>query len=141
MSQAVDVEALKAAALANLKFSYCPYSNFHVSAAIWCENGSIDCGTNVENVSYGLTVCAERTAVFKAVTSGRTKFRAIAICSSRDGEIKSANPCGACRQVLAEFGMDLDIYVSKEGGSWTKTTLKEVLPMAFSPECLAKPSH
>jgi len=140
MSQSVDVEALVSAALDGLKFSYCPYSEFQVSAAILCADGSIVKGVNVENVSYGLAVCAERAAVFNAVSLGHRQFRAIAICSSKyNGETKG--PCGACRQVLAEFGMELDIYLVRAAGSWSKTTIKDMLPMAFTPECLPKPSH
>jgi len=140
MSKPVDVEALVRAAQDGLQFSYCPYSEFHVSAALWCADGSIIRGVNVENVSYGLAVCAERTAIFNAVSNGHTKFLAMAICSSKyNGE--TTGPCGACRQVLAEFGMDLDVYMVEEGGTLLKVTLKDLLPKAFTPESLPRPSR
>lgn len=93
-------------------------------------------GCNVENASYGLTVCAERTAIQRAVVEGHRQFRAIAVtCDIKD---RFVGPCGACRQVLLEFGSDWTIYLTKPDGSYKETSLNELLPLAFSPSHLAK---
>jgi cytidine deaminase len=88
-------------AVAAAEHAYAPYSNYQVGAALWMEDGRVFTGCNVENASYGLTNCAERTAVFKAVSEGAVKIRMIAIAGGRDGA--PAFPCGACRQVMSEF--------------------------------------
>jgi len=117
--------------------SYCPYSKFSVSAAILSEDGRIFTGVNVENASFGLTMCAERIAIFKAVTDGCQKFKAIVIaCSSNSDEY--IGPCGACRQVLAEFGTNWHVYLTKQDGSYIKSAVSELLPHAFVPESLEK---
>ena len=112
--------------------AYAPYSNFHVGAALESSDGTVFLGCNVENASYGLTVCAERAAVYAAVTAGVTKFRRAVVVSDVD---PPAAPCGACRQVLAEFGLDLPI-----DGVGPKATvrwrLSDLLPAAFGPEQL-----
>ncbi len=106
---------------------YCPYSEFHVTAVIEDEDGGLHSGVNVENSSYGLTVCAERAAVFSAVSRGHKKFRRILIYSP-DGE---PLPCGACRQVLAEF-CDDDFQVTvATPGAVKHYTLAELLPHRF----------
>jgi len=115
------VEAAKAA--------YAPYSNYHVGAALLTSGGHVFTGANVENASYGLTVCAERTAVAHAVTSGQRTFEAIAVVT-RDG----GTPCGSCRQVLAEFARDMKILVGRPDGTFRLTSLAALLPDAFDLE-------
>ncbi|KAH3818444.1 cytidine deaminase-like [Dreissena polymorpha] len=114
--------------------AYCPYSNFRVGAAILCADGSIYSGCNVENASYGLTVCAERVAVTNAVTHGRRDIQAVAVSCDIKGDFKG--PCGVCRQVLAEFNLDMDMYLTKPDMTYRKVTLRELLPMAFTPKTL-----
>ena len=106
--------------------AYAPYSDFKVGAALLGESGTIYLGCNVENASFGLTVCAERVALFKAVSEGERVFKAIAIYAGS----KSAPPCGACLQVMAEFG-DLDILLFDSKGSYVKWRISELLPQAF----------
>ncbi len=117
--------------------AYAPYSEFKVGAALLCVDGSIYTGCNVENVSYGLTNCAERTAIFKAISEGKKQFTAIAICGGKDGAIdKICPPCGACRQVLREFCDDnFTIHLLGEAGV-ESYTLKELLPMSFQPDTI-----
>jgi len=113
--------------------AYAPYSKFQVGAALLATNGEVFTGCNVENASYGLTICAERTAVFKAVSAGVQTFSAIAI-----SVLGSGSPCGACRQVLNEFNTDLQVYLADENGTVThETTLDVLLPRAFGPENLS----
>jgi cytidine deaminase len=112
--------------------AYAPYSKFRVGAALEAVDGTVFSGCNVENASYGLTICAERAALFSAVSAGVQRFRRAVVVSDVD---PPAAPCGACRQVLAEFGLDLPI----EGiGSTRRVTwkLSELLPVAFGPEQL-----
>ena len=112
--------------------AYAPYSKFHVGAALLAENGEIFTGCNVENASYGLTICAERVAVGNAVSHGVQSFSAIAISVPGGG-----SPCGACRQVLNEFSPAMKVYLGDENGLLTrKTTLSTLLPDAFGPENL-----
>lgn len=120
--------AVKAAA-----YSYSPYSHFRVGAALMAADGRIFTGCNIENASYSLTNCAERTAVFKAVSEGVTKFKAIAIAGSSDNDFtKPCTPCGACLQVLSEFcGDDLVVILSN---GWFK--LSDFLPVRFGSESL-----
>jgi cytidine deaminase len=120
------------AARAAQRRAYAPYSNFHVGAALESEDGTIYTGCNVENASYGLTICAERAAICAAVTAGARKFRRAVVVSDID---PPAAPCGACRQVLAEFGPDLRIDGVGPGGtvSWT---IAQLLPAAFGKEQL-----
>lgn len=111
------------------KNSYSPYSNFRVGAALTTSNGKVYTGVNIENISYGATTCAERTAVFKAVSEGETEIDTIAIASDSDEFIF---PCGICRQVLAEFGKkNMKIICSKRNGDFREYTLEELLPDAF----------
>ncbi|PIR16612.1 MAG: cytidine deaminase [Deltaproteobacteria bacterium CG11_big_fil_rev_8_21_14_0_20_49_13] len=126
-------EALKAR-----KKAYAPYSRFKVGAALEALNGKIYTGCNVENASYGLSVCAERTAIFKAVSEGATKFRRIAIAT---GAIKALTPpCGACRQILAEFNPRLEIILANSNGRIKKANLKKLMPDPFLPASLKKGS-
>ena len=110
--------------------AYAPYSHFLVGAALLADDGRIFSGANVENASYGLTVCAERPALFTAVNAGARRFRALALVA---GEQTPATPCGACRQVLAEFCTDrMPIFCATHSGSKTqRTTLGKLLPQAF----------
>jgi cytidine deaminase len=109
--------------------AYCPYSRYAVGAALLADDGNVYCGANVENASYGLTICAERAAVAAMVSAGRTRILAIAIATQDAG-----SPCGACRQVLAEFAEpDLPIVCLGEAGEARTFTLGELLPFAFGP--------
>jgi len=107
--------------------AHAPYSKFSVGAALECTDGSIVCGANVENASYGLSMCAERSAIFAAVAAGRTTFTAIAIAGP-DGV--TVPPCGACRQVLVEFAPHLRVSY-QAGLSFVTTTLDVLLPATF----------
>jgi len=109
--------------------AYVPYSNFRVGAAILSEDGQIFTGCNIENVSYSLTICGERTALFKAVSEGVRKFKAIAISTDTE-EITS--PCGSCRQALLEFGKDIDVIMANAHGDYKVCKVKDLLPLAFS---------
>lgn len=120
-------EALLARAREVRERAHAPYSRFRVGAVLEADDGSLFVGCNVENASYGLTVCAERGAVSAAVAAGRTRFRALALSTS--GE-RAVPPCGACRQVLAEFAPDLPI-VSEAGGEVMEWTLDELFPRPF----------
>jgi len=120
-------ELLKIAGKA-LENSYAPYSGYRVGAALMAKSGKIYTGTNIENASYGLTICAERVAVFNAVNNGEREFLAIAIVS--DDPSKPPFPCGACRQVLAEFSPDMEVIV-KKGDEVIIKNLKELLPYSF----------
>jgi len=112
--------------------AYCPYSRYPVGAAVLTMDGQIYSGCNVENISYGLSMCAERTALFKAVGDGCRTFAALAVAG---GDKRPASPCGACRQVLAELcPPTLPVFITrlKKGGGVTSTTLGELLPLSFS---------
>ena len=117
------------------RWAYAPYSKYHVGAALLTSSGKIYDGVNVENAAYPTSMCAERTAVFKAVSEGEKKFTAIAVASSNGG-----TPCGACRQVLSEFGLDtVVLVVDGQGNIERETTVAELLPGAFGPEDLSEP--
>lgn len=111
--------------------AYAPYSHFKVGAALLTTDGEVFTGCNVENASYGLTVCAERVALFKAVSRGRRSFSAIAIVAGTDNY---CSPCGACRQVLAEFGGSTKVYMANRKGEYREMTVAELLPAAFNLE-------
>ncbi len=126
----MDDQALYDLACSMQERSYCPYSNFHVSAALLCEDGRVFTGVNVENSSYGATICAERSAVCAAVTQGARRFTKIAIV----GSSADAWPCGVCRQVLAEFAAPgMEVIVGTAGGPWQKKLLSDLLPCYFGP--------
>ena len=113
--------------------SYIPYSHYAVGAALLTKDGQIFTGCNIENAAFPVSVCAERTAIFKAVSEGFKDFEAIAI-ATEDGQ---GYPCGSCRQVMAEFAPDLDIFLADRDGSITvESNLRELLPGAFTPERL-----
>ena len=130
-----DEDLIRVASLARAR-AHAPYSKYKVGAAIRTKRNRIHSGANNENVSYGLTVCAERCAAFAAVASGETKdWDAVAIVIDDD---KLPSPCGACRQVLAEFAPDLKVVLATTGGLRGSTTLKELLPDAFLPSSLPR---
>jgi cytidine deaminase len=110
--------------------AYVPYSKFRVGAALLTEDGTVFTGCNIENASFGLSNCAERTAIFKAISEGFQKIKAIAI--STDTE-KITSPCGACRQVIMEFGDEIDVIMANVHGQYQVYKAKELLPLAFSP--------
>ncbi len=122
---------LIAAACEARQRAYTPYSNYAVGAALLAEDGRIFTGVNVENSSYGLTICAERTAVVKMVSAGVQNFLAVAICTENAG-----SPCGACRQVMIEFAGDVPVYLVDGKGNGRDTTLHTLLPDHFGPEHL-----
>ena len=111
--------------------AYAPYSHYAVGAAVLTEDGRLFTGVNVENASYGLTICAERTAVYKMVSEGAQPIVAVAICTQNGG-----SPCGACRQVLSEFAGDIPVWLSDAQGNIRSTTLHALLPDHFMPEHL-----
>lgn len=129
-------EALIKEAADAMKNAYAPYSNFKVGAALLTKNGEVFKGCNVENASYGLSNCAERTAVFKAISEGVKAFEKIAIVGGRDGMIENiCPPCGSCRQVLSEFcGKDFEIILSDDGKKASVFKLSELLPLNFKLE-------
>ncbi|XP_037355878.1 cytidine deaminase [Talpa occidentalis] len=118
------------------KSAYCPYSHFPVGAALLTRDGRIFSGCNVENACYTLGVCAERTAIQKAISEGYKDFRAIAIASDLQDDFIS--PCGACRQVMREFGCTWAVYMTKPDGTYMMKTVQELLPVSFGPEDLQK---
>lgn len=110
------------------EFAYAPYSEFKVGAALLCKDGSVYTGCNIENSTYGATNCAERTAVFKAVSEGKRDFSAIAITSSGGG---LTFPCGICRQVLSEFSPEMRVILSDKDGNIKTFSLSELIPNSF----------
>jgi cytidine deaminase len=115
--------------------AYAPYSHYPVGAALRTKTGRIFTGVNVENASYPHTMCAERVAIFKAVSEGEMDFEVIAVVTNNGG-----SPCGGCRQVLAEFGLDTLVLIANGDGKLLKElTVKELLPEAFTPDRLANP--
>lgn len=131
LPHALAMKLLRAAAQVS-KRAHAPYSNFHVGAALLTDGDEIIAGCNVENASYGLTICAERNAIFHAVATGRRRFKAVAIVAS--GE-QMPFPCGACRQVLAEFGkpnMHVLVAPRRALAAYRAMTLGELLPHSFS---------
>lgn len=126
-------EKLCQLAIEAMGHSYSPYSGYKVGAALLCEDGSVYQGCNIENASYTPTICAERTAIFKAVYDGHRDFAAIAICGGKDGIIEGLfPPCGVCRQVMREFCRDdFLVYLVKPQG-YEVRTLAQLLPDSFS---------
>jgi len=125
-----DEELIALAAQARAR-AYAPYSQFAVGAALLAKSGRVYTACNVENVSYGLSVCAERAAVFKAVSEGEREFEAIAVVTET-----GVTPCGACRQVLREFGEDIRVIVADASGRYRVFSLRELLPEAVAPKNL-----
>ena len=126
-------EELKAAAVAMLDRDYVPYSHFPVGAALECADGTVFTGCNIENAAYSPTICAERTAVSKAVSEGHRDFVRIVIAGRSEA---FCVPCGVCRQVLREFAPDLEIICLNGAGEERVFTLPELLPHSFGPEYL-----
>lgn len=119
------------------KYAYVPYSRFPVGAALECDDGTVYTGCNVENASYGACICAERTALVKAISDGRRSgFTRIAIAGNSDG---FCQPCGICRQMLSEFAPDLEILVADAHGRISRHTLRELLPESFGSDALENP--
>ncbi|KLO21420.1 MULTISPECIES: cytidine deaminase [unclassified Marinitoga] len=114
----------------SMQNSYSPYSKFKVGAALITKSGKVYTGTNVENASYGLSMCAERIAIFKAVSEGETDFEALVVIGDTDSPI---SPCGACRQVIAEFGVD-EIILTNLKREFKVMGVEEILPYGFSGE-------
>jgi len=120
---------LVSTALAARQRAYAPYSNYTVGAALLTKSGRIFEGVNIENAVYPLSICAERTAVFKAVSEGEKEFEALAV-ATKDG----GTPCGSCRQVLSEFGLDTIVLIADQDGTIVEeTTVGGLLPKAFGP--------
>jgi cytidine deaminase len=125
---------LLAAAVKAAENSYSPYSNFRVGAAVLSKSGRVYSGTNIESVSYGGTVCAERVAAWKAVSEGEREIEAIAVVGPGNQE---AYPCAICRQVLLEFGLDMLVISGDEKGDYLgERTLRELVPFPFTPSAL-----
>lgn len=118
-------------------FAYAPYSNFRVGAVILTTDGQYITGCNVENASYPVGICAERTAIVKAISSGITSFKAIAVITDEEEDLCS--PCGICRQAIREFAPDIPVLMfTANGEKFKKMSLEELLPMSFGPENLGK---
>lgn len=132
----VMIEKLIDTAIEQLKFSYTPYSNFKVGAALLAKNGEIFTGCNIENASYTPANCAERTAFFKAVSEGVREFRAICIVGGKDGKLTEYTaPCGVCRQVMMEFcdPKTFQIILAVDKERYEIYTLEELMPLGFGP--------
>lgn len=125
----MDLQALIDAARKARAHAYAPYSKYQVGAAVLAGSGRMYSGCNVENVSYGLSVCAERVAIFKAVSEGEREIAALAVVTEN-----GATPCGACRQVLFELGSIARVIISKSDGTFRESTLDDLLPDAFERE-------
>jgi cytidine deaminase len=124
-----DRQTLIEHAMAVRKWAYAPYSHYNVGAALLASSGKFYDGCNVENAAYGSSICAERTALVKAVSEGERQFEAVAVVTDNGG-----SPCGSCRQMMAEFGLDLKvILLNKDGQVVAETTLNDLLPDAFTP--------
>ena len=122
-------------------FAYTPYSHFQVGAALLTKQGKVYKGCNIENAAYTPSNCAERTAIFKAVSEGEREFAAIAIVGSMEGESNTlpTGPCGVCRQVMAEFcSLDMPVIIAKSPADYITMTLGELLPWSFGPANLHK---
>ncbi|HZH92919.1 MAG TPA: cytidine deaminase [Tissierellaceae bacterium] len=117
------------------KMVYVPYSGFHVGAAILTEDDEIYDGCNIEIASYSPTICAERTAIFKAVSEGHMKIKAIAVV----GDADHTYPCGVCRQVIREFGKDATVIIANSEDDYREYALDQLLPHSFGPEDLESP--
>jgi len=123
------IERGKDAAGVAANSAYCPYSRFPVGAAVLTENGELISGCNVENASYGLTICAERNAVIQAVAKGHRRIRAVFIVTPCSDD--PSPPCGACRQVINEFGPEAEIFSYGGSGEILRSNMQELLPLAF----------
>lgn len=133
-------EALCAAAIEAMEKAYAPYSGYKVGAALLTADGKVYTGCNIENASYTPTICAERTAIFKAVSEGEREFSMLAVCGGKDGVIAGAfPPCGVCRQVMSEFcAKDMPILIVTGENDHTAVSLGELLPYAFDTNYIQK---
>jgi cytidine deaminase len=131
----LTLQKMKSAARAAAKKAYCPYSKFPVGASVLTEDNKVYSGSNVENASYSLTICAERNAIFQAVSSGRRKIMAVVIVTPTS---TPTPPCGACRQVINEFGGKAEIFCFGKNGNMRHYNSDELLPEAFGPDVLLK---
>ncbi|WP_400164073.1 cytidine deaminase [Brevibacillus sp. TJ4] len=130
----MDIRELVAKAIAARDAAYVPYSNFPVGAALLTEEGEVVLGCNIENAAYSLCNCAERTALFKAFSEGKTSYRALAVAADTPGPV---SPCGACRQVMAELcPPQMPVYLANLNGEIMETTVSALLPGAFTKEDL-----
>jgi cytidine deaminase len=125
-----DVQRMLEAARGALKNAYCGYSKFPVGAAVLSTDGEIFAGCNVENASYGLTMCAERNAIFQAIARGHTNLKALLVVTPTEGPTP---PCGACRQVMNEFNPEADVFIFGSGNQPLHFRLSELLSNAFGP--------
>ena len=132
-----NAQLAKAARLAR-RHAHAPYSKFRVGAALLGRSGTLYTGCNVESSSYGLTICAERTAIFKAISEGEHSFEAIAVVANTT---ELTPPCGACRQVLLDLAGNIDVIMTNARGVTSVVKLKELLPRAFSKKNLLKARH
>ena len=135
----MDFQILIKLALEKVKMAYAPYSHFQVGAAVLADSGRIYGAANVENASYGATICAERNAIAAAVNAGERRLQAIAICGGRNGVISDfCPPCGVCRQVMREFAdpKSFKVAIAKSPGEFKVFTLDQLLPMSFGPSAL-----
>jgi cytidine deaminase len=128
-----DLEKLLEQAIEAREFSYSPYSNYKVGAALLTREGQVYKGCNIESASFTPSVCAERTAIFKAVSEGYRDFVALAVATSNGG-----SPCGVCRQMMREFAPNLTVIVGDTAGNYQILTLPELLPHSFGPENLPR---
>lgn len=117
------------------KYSYSPYSGYAVGAAVMTDSGNIYSGCNIENASYGATICAERNAIFKAISNGESRIVKIAIAGSTD---EAAWPCGICRQVMSEFATDQFYVIVNDNGKMCTCSLNDLLPHSFTSDNMNK---
>lgn len=118
------------------EFAYVPYSQFKVGAALLGDDNTVYLGCNIENAAYPVTICAERTAIFKAISEGNTQFKGLAVIADTPGPV---SPCGSCRQVMAEFlPRDFPVYLSNLNGEYIETTVEKLLPGAFTSQDMEK---
>ena len=127
MSEMLPEELVARATFAQA-YAYAPYSEYPVGAALLTRSGRVYLGANVENAAYSLTVCAERVAVFKAISEGEREFEALAVTT-----INGGSPCGACRQVMSEFAPHMTVFIADAEGNYRKTSVAELLPDHFGP--------
>jgi cytidine deaminase len=120
-------------AIEAMRFSYSPYSHYKVGAALLTRQGKVYTGCNIENAGYTASVCAERTAIFKAISEGEYDFEAIAVATENGGA-----PCGVCRQVMREFAPNLTVIIGDSTGNYRQLALADLLPHSFGPENLPK---
>lgn len=133
----MDDKKLIGKAMEARNMAHVPYSGFHVGAAIEMEDGTVFTGCNIEIVSYSPTICAERTAIFKAVSEGHKKIKKVAVV----GDSHHTYPCGVCRQVIREFGKDARILIANSEDDFLEYSLDELLPHSFGPEELLSDSE